>query len=556
MAEVAAEMFAAALARHRAGDQGGAAAGYRRLLAVAPGHAAATANLAGLLAGSGRLDQAHALYRRLAEQRPDDADALYNLARSHQRRGAPAAAEAAYRRALARTPGHVGALHNLAGLLAPSGEAEDLGRRLLCLCPDLAEAVFAHGFLLLNRQRPAEAAGWCGRAAILAPLDVRAHVNQGTALAESGRLDQALAAYRRALAGQPDLAEGWNSLGQTSFRHHQLDQAETCGRRAARIRPDFAMAHLNLASALLCAGRFDEGWREYEWRRRMEGGPRPRPGRLWRGEDPAGRTILLHSEQGLGDTLHFLRYAPLVARRGARVILAVQAPLARLAGGLAGIAAVIHDTDEPPPYDLHCPLLSLPLAFGTTEETIPAAVPYLAADPDQTAGWRRRLAGLPGLRVGLVWAGDPRPDNPPAHSVDRRRSARLDDFAGLAAIPGISLVSLQMGSPARQLDHPPPGLALAEVMAGIGDFADTAALVAALDLVITVDTSMAHLAGALAKPVWVLSRHDGCWRWLLERPDSPWYPTLRLYRQPAPGDWRPALAALADDLATLAAGRR
>lgn len=271
------------------------------------------------------------------------------------------------------------------------------------------------------------------------------------------------------------------------------------------------------------------------------------------GETPlAGRTLLVHAEQGFGDTLQFCRYLTLLPAE-ARVLVAVQAPLIRLLRTLPRAVTLLHQGDVLPAIDLHCPLMSLPLAVGTTLETIPAAVPYLSAEPEAVAAWRRRLAPLPGWRVGLCWAGDPRPHLPGAHAVDRRRSLSLAAFAPLASVPGVTFVSLQKGPPAAQAVAPPPGLTLHDWTGELEDFADTAALVAALDLVITADTSVAHLAGALGKKVWILNRFDACWRWLMERTDSPWYPTARLFTQTVPGDWDSVIAAVTQALSDLLA---
>ncbi|MCW2241333.1 hypothetical protein [Azospirillum canadense] len=281
------------------------------------------------------------------------------------------------------------------------------------------------------------------------------------------------------------------------------------------------------------------------------------PGPLWNGEPLEGRSILLHAEQGNGDVLHFVRYAPLVAQRGGQVRLAVHSGLRRLMERIPGLLSVHNLHDPLPVTDLHCPLLSLPRAFRTGLDSIPAHMPYLTADPADVERWRTRLPADGRLRVGLVWSGDPRPHSPKANAVDRRRSLTLDDFAPLGAIDGaaerIAFDSLQKGS-AAQAEDPPNGLALIDRMDEIGDFADTAALITGLDLVTTVDTSVAHLAGGLGKPVWVLSRFGGCWRWLTNRDDSPWYPTLRLFHQPEPGSWAPVVASVARELEALAAG--
>jgi hypothetical protein len=292
---------------------------------------------------------------------------------------------------------------------------------------------------------------------------------------------------------------------------------------------------------LLLAGELTEGWAQYEWRWRLKKQlkhVRPFKQPLWAGEETGGRVLLLHAEQGFGDTLQFCRYAPLVAARGHRVILEVQRPLAPLLTDLPGVERVISHGDPLPHFDLHCPMLSVPGILGTTADTIPSAVPYLAAEPAMVARWRERLAALPGKKVGLVWAGNPN------MSADRRRSIELAQLASLADVPGVSFISLQKGSPALQAIAPPPGLVLHDWTVELSDFAATASLIEALDLVIGVDTSVIHLAGALGKPVWLLNRFDCCWRWLKGCDDSGWYPGLRQFRQSSPGTWAAPIAEL------------
>jgi hypothetical protein len=297
-----------------------------------------------------------------------------------------------------------------------------------------------------------------------------------------------------------------------------------------------------------------EGWAEHEFRWRgilpPHGIDRPQ----WRGEPAAGRRILLHPEQGLGDTLQFVRYAPLLAARGLSVVLEVQRPLLRLMQGMPGVEAVIAAGEKRPEVDLHCPLMSLPFACATDLESIPAATPYLSPPANLEKTWRARVpeqpGSAPGLLVGLVWAGNPRPEDVRTHYTDKRRSTGLAALAPLAEVAGMRWFSLQKDgatdpAAARAFDF-------TDLMPQVADFADTAALVSQLDLVIAVDTSVAHLAGALGKPVWVLSRFDGCWRWLHGRDDTPWYPSMRLYRQEQPGDWAPVVARVAVDLARLA----
>ncbi len=373
----------------------------------------------------------------------------------------------------------------------------------------------------------------------------------GMALLVAGRLGEALPLLEHAAALAPGdaTALAWldRALGAV---HGQGAMAGAVPALQARLaeEPDNLNRRVRLASTLLANGRFEEGWPHYAWRWkgmaeewRQPADPLVRP-------DPAawrGRRVLLFAEQGFGDSLQFLRYVRPVQAIAAEVMVEVQPALKRLAASLPGQPAVLGQGETVPAHDVAVPLLHLPWAFGTVPATIPAEVPYLAADADAVAGWRARLAGLPGLKVGLAWAGDPRPQDRAAHRVDRRRSVALAALAPLGGVRGVSFVSLQTGEAARQA----AGMMLHDWTAELGDFADTAALMQALDLVITVDTACVHLAGALGRPVWMLNRFDSCWRWLRDRDDSPWYPTLRQFRQAAPGDWSGVVQRVAAALA-------
>jgi hypothetical protein len=330
--------------------------------------------------------------------------------------------------------------------------------------------------------------------------------------------------------------------------------------RAMTLAPELPQSNLWAGMTRLMLGEFDEGWRRFEWRWRAHDGmskselrfDRPR----WCGESLRGKTILLTAEQGLGDTLQFVRDAPLLAADGARVRLLVPKPLVRLLSQVEGVERVFGPDEAPEGFDVHCPLMSVPLNAGTRLDNVPANVPYLPVDAGEVREWARRLeaAGVrqQGLKVGLVWSGDPRPGDRGANLTDARRSVTLEQYAPLARVPGVQWVSLQKGAPAQQASAPPAGMRLVDVMDDARDFADTAALVANLDLVVTVDTSMVHLVGGIGKPAWMLSRYDGCWRWMLGRDDSPWYPGLRLYRQDVPLEWTPVVERIAGDLAALA----
>jgi|SRR5579859_717665 len=462
-------------------------------------------------------------------------------------------AEALYLQALEAQPDNADALHLLSVLRHQQGnalEAVNLITKALAIEPNRPEAHNNLGVALRELGRPAEAEASYREALRLRPDYPEAHNNLGNVLSDLDRLTEAEASYREALRLLPDCPEIHNNLGGALSDLGCTAEALACYETALAIRPDDVSAHFGRSRVLLLRGEYAEGWREFEWRWRggtaeeikLRGFAEPQ----WQGENVAGKTLLLHAEQGFGDTLQFCRYASLVGAT-ARVILEVQPPLVRLCSTLAGVAQVVARGERLPAFDLHCPLMSLPLAVRTTLNTIPSGVPYLAADPELVAEWRERLAGLDGLRVGLVWAGSLRLE-PELSAIDRRRSITLAMMAPLGEASGVNFISLQKGAPAAQSANATLGLALYDFTANLRDFADTAALIEALDLVISVDTSVAHLAGALGKPIWLLNRFDTCWRWLLDRDDSPWYPQLRQFRQPGPGDWNSVMCAVRDAL--------
>jgi tetratricopeptide (TPR) repeat protein len=521
---------------------------------------------------------------------PSSAHAVFATALQQHQAGHLDAAEDLYWQVLAADSRHADSLH-LLGVIAYQGGHHDLAVDRICraiainprvasyhaslgnaleqqqrleeaiacyrlaieLDPDFPEAHLNLG-AALQEQGLLEAAIACYRRAIeLDPDDSDAHNNLGNALAEQGQLDEAVTSLHRALDLHPDDPEEHNNLGIALQEEGQLHEAVASYRRAIDLNPDYPEAHHNLAMALLALGDMAAGWEEYEWRWEtalMLPAWRNFAQPQWRGEAAEGRTLLVHAEQGLGDTMQFCRYAPLAAASGLRVVMEVPKPLVRLLHPLAGVDLVVESDGQLPPFDLHCPMLSLPLAFGTTLATIPAAGPYLHAAPLAAASWRARLAATGGarLRVGLAWAGNPRLHSPALAAVDRRRSIALDRLAPLFDLHGVQFVSLQKDGPMA-----PGAFALTDWMDEMADFADTASLIAGLDLVISVDTAVAHLAAALGRPVWLLDRFDCCWRWLAGRRDSPWYPTLRFYRQPQPGDWESVIAEVAGDLGRLAA---
>jgi tetratricopeptide (TPR) repeat protein len=417
-----------------------------------------------------------------------------------------------------------------------------------------AVALLNHGVQLAAQQRFDEALADFDKAIALDAGLAEAFNNRGAALYKLGRFDDAVASYDRALALEPD-AETYSSRGLALHVRGRLDEALASYDSALALKPDYTEAHYNRALTLLRAGDLARGFQAYRWRFRINAARPAIACPEWEGEPIAGKRLAIFHEQGAGDTLQFVRYVPMALARGAQITLLVPPVLARLLRASLPGVEVVDRLPNSAVFDFQAPMLSLPALFGTTLDTVPARTPYLTVDPAEAASWAQRLAALPDLtqpdlKVGLVWAGSKMPT-----SYDARRSLKLAQLAPLAALPGIRFVSLQIGEPAAEAKTPPTGLQLTDWTSEIRDYADTAALIANLDLVITVDTSVAHLAGALDKPVWILSRYDGCWRWLLGRDDSPWYPTARLFHQPAMGDWQPVIADVAAALQALSAAQ-
>jgi Flp pilus assembly protein TadD len=501
---------------------------------------------------AGRPEEAERLCWQILVADPDHADTLHLLGVVVHHAGRKELGMGLVGQAIALRPGVAIYHFNYGNMLGESGQLEASVasyQRALALDPGftIAQSNLAHALGQLGRIEEAVAIGW--QALQLGGETAAALHTLGNLLWQVGRLDDSVECCRRAVALEPDNAEANNILGIALRQQGALEEALACARKAVACKPDLPEAHSNLAMALLAHGEFAEGWAEYEWRWQTSGMQPVARGFAqpqWRGEPAAGRTLLVHAEQGYGDSLQFCRLAPLAATRGLRVILEVPAALARLVATLAGVEQVVVQGEKLPPFDLHCPMLSLPMALGTTIETIPASASYLHADPAQAARWRARLAG-DGPWVGLAWAGNPRPNSPGGAALDRRRSIAPELLSPLFAVPGVRFVSLQKGGP-----PPPPGAPLLDAMDEMRDFCDTASLLTNLDLVITVDSAVAHLAGALGRPVWLLDRYDCCWRWLLGRRDSPWYPQLRIYRQPRPSDWDAVIAEVAGDLRMLA----
>ncbi|HEV2098376.1 MAG TPA: tetratricopeptide repeat-containing glycosyltransferase family protein, partial [Stellaceae bacterium] len=452
-----------------------------------------------------------------------------------------------FRRALALRPDATEALDNLAGALLAQGmldAAQDCYERALTLRPKHVESHIGLGAVLRDQGRLDDAVARYQLALALAPGHPETRNNLGVALVDLGQTEEAIAHYEKALAVQPDRAELHNNLGLAFQR--QRRSAEALGRyeRAIAHKPSYAEAHFNRACALLLTGNFDEGWREYEWRFAVARYDRKFDRPMWSGRHLAGQTILVHAEQGFGDALQFVRFVPAVADRGGKVLLEVPKPLVRLARTLQGVSEVIAAGDPLPAFDCHCPLLSLPRVLGTTLNTIPAGVPYLSLPSEAPGIWAERIAAAPGLKAGLVWAGNAVGAKDPRH-IDFRQLEPLWEIAGT------SWFSLQVGDRAGDIAAAERG-PIVDLSPWLTDFAETAAAIRQLDLVISVDTSVAHLAGALGRPVWVMLQYSPDWRWLLDRDDCPWYPTARLFRQRKAGDWPSVVREVAEALAQAA----
>lgn len=569
-----ADLLTDAVRLHQSGQLAGAADAYSRILATEPLHADALHLLGVVRAQGGQVREAVTLIAQAVALNPASAayrgnlakatrgdwpavaaglraagDALYDL-------GHPALAVPCYRAALTVRPDDETAWGNLALARRDTGRvAEALApmRRAAALDPRDGQIALLLGGLCLAAGDPASAEAVFRALLSTQPEHATARLALANAVKSSGRFVEAVALYRTALAVAPGEATPWFNLGVTLGDLDRHGEAVPAYRRAARLDPGNADFRYNLSHALLITGQYEDGWPAFEARFQC-GVTIPERGRpWWRGEPLEGRTVLLYGEQGHGDAIQFIRYAPMVARAGGRVVVECLPALTRLFARVEGVAEV-HPLGGATGFDLMCPLMSLPALFGTSLATVPAEVTYLdggAAGEDRFAGlWPAAEGSVPEgtLTVGLVWAGDPHATDARWSRADRRRSIPLAGFAPLLEIPGLRLVSLQKGAAAEQARQAPFAGRMVDVMDQAADFADTAALVRRLDLVISVDTAVAHLAGALGVPVWVLSRFDGCWRWIAGREDSPWYPTARVFRQDRLDDWRPVLDRVAAEL--------
>ncbi len=495
----------------------------------------------------GRVAEAERSYRAALAVDPDFAAAYANLGNALLAQDRLRESAKSLRRAVALAPGNAQFHHNLAVALhglERLHEAEQSARLALALMPEMAEALSVLAIVLLELGRPDEAEKSCREALALKPDFAEAHNILGNTLRELKRLVEAERSFRRSLALKPGFAETHNHLAVVLFALGRMDEAEQSYRKAIALKPDYTEAHVNLSQLCLLRGDFAGGWQEYGWRSKRKGMAPPADSerKLWLGtEDLTGKSILLQAEQGLGDTIHFVRYASLVAAKGATVVLEVPSVLAPLMAATPGLGRVFSEGRQPQ-TDYHCPLLSLPHVFQTTLADIPPPLAHGEAVKGTAAAWRERLAGRGGeALVGLCWRGNPH------YKGDRFRSIPLALLEPLLQAPGVRFVSLQkelhpeeqaITAKARNFTHPG------------ADFGRTAEIVAALDFVISVDTVWAHWAGSIGKPAWVMVSHPPHWCWLLGRDDSPWYPSVRLFRQPKSGDWPAVIESVGRALAS------
>ncbi len=495
---------------------------------------------------AGRFEAARELARPYAQGQDLEARLLFGLALagSHDAMGAaPFLTSVATARPQALHP-----CVDLVSLLQRQFRARDAEPAFLaCLAmtPNDAKLHLGHAQLLCDMGQLDQAMAAVEESLRLAPDLVAALNQKAIILAGMKRTPEALDLFRRVVERDPRNAPAWANLGCTLTGENAFEEALSAYRQSIQIKPDDAQVRLNHSICLLKAGRMVQGWQEHEWRFRLPGHTRLPLDRilptLGPGTDLSGRSVLLTHEEGVGDTLMFLRYVPLLARRGARAFAWVPQNLARVAARVEGIAGVIATDEVRLDADWHCPFISLPRAFAGTQAPWGVPPPYLDTDPASVASASLHLpragGSRPPLRVGLVWGGAPRPDHLPANAVDRRRSMTLDQLAPLAALRHVSLVSLQYGPYARALHDPPAGLQLADPMEFVTDMDDTASLMRSLDVVVSVDTSMIHLAGGLGVPAILMDRYDNCWRWFHGRTDSPWYPSVTIVRQTQLGEW-------------------
>jgi tetratricopeptide (TPR) repeat protein len=543
--------FRAAAAPMQAGNLKRATAFLKRAIALDPKHLGAHNNLGIVHRMAGRTDAAIASFARALALDPAYVLGIVNLGTALRDKGRNADAIACLKHAAALEAESFPAWFNLGNAYFAEGKFADAAaalRQALALKPDQPGAHNNLGQALHKLGRVEEAVAEYRRALELRPNDPGALFNLIMTLKNNFRLDEAADCCRRLIAASPRSAEAHNNLGAVIQAQGRIDEALACYRRAIALKTDYPDAQVNESILLLMCGDFEPGWKKYEWRWKLKGyEPRGYRQPEWQGEEIRGKTIVLHSEQGFGDTIHFARYAPMVVRRGAKVVVEVPSPLKNLIASLKAPLRVLAKGETLPHFDLYCPLGTLPRVFGTRIDTIPAQVPYLYADPAIVARWKTALGTDPGFKVGIAWAGNAQ------HTNDHNRSIKFERLRPLIETPGVRWFSLQVGPHAADLAALAPGR-VTDLAPKLTDFNETAGALANLDLLISADTSVIHLAGAMGRPVWAMIPFIPDWRWQFARRDSPWYPSMRLFRQPAVDDWETVVARIRLDLERLILG--
>ncbi|MDR4504150.1 MAG: tetratricopeptide repeat protein [Candidatus Scalindua sp.] len=533
------DLFHKALKYHKDGNLAAAETSYRNLLDIEPGQTAALILLSTLSLQKGDLERASELVKEAIMLKPEDAETYNILGVILQKQGKFEEAAASYGNAMKLKSDHAEIYNNLGAVLIEMGRSDEAianYKYAIVLKPDYADAHYNLANALKRECRLDEAVRHYRKAITFNPDYIEAHNNLGVTLKDQGRYDESLCALSRAISLSPDNAEAHNNCGIVLQEQGRLNEALLAFDKAIASKTDYGEAQFNRSMLLLLKGRFTEAWPEYEKRLcTKEYALKTLQQPEWKGSPLNGESILVHAEQGFGDTIQFARYLPLVQSKGGRVIFECWPQLLKLLENGNGIDEIVEMSTSGYPaqeFDFHIPLMSLPGIFDTKLETIPSPVPYIVADLRLADEWQKLLAGNDCFRIGIVWSG-----NPENRTICLKKSCTLRAFADLSEIPGLKFYSLQKGPASVEVLSPPEGMDIINLEDKLDDFSDTAAVIANLDLVISVDTAVAHLAGALGKPVWILLPFVPDWRWLMNREDSPWYPSMRLFRQTHPGDW-------------------
>jgi tetratricopeptide (TPR) repeat protein len=570
-----AQLMETATAQHRAGKLAEAERVYNEILQIDQSHTGALGLLGALYIQLGQFGRAVTTLERALEADPSNPDTLNNLGCLWMRQNRPDAAKANFEKAVRAKPDYPQAHYNLGNVLRSQGKADDAIKQYetaLRLQPQYPEALFQLGQTLREQGRLDDAIAVYEKALMQEPNHPRllnhlgnllrekgepqgaivrydhalrlkpdypeALVNYGTALHDVGKTDEAMEKYEDALRFAPHVPNVHINIGTLLHDLGRMQDAIARYDNALRFQPDNVDAHWNKAIAYLALGNYREGWQLYESGLNFKGkrGKLPFQAKRWDGRPFQDKRLLIWSEQGLGDSLQFIRYAKLCKARGGKVIVMCPPPLVRILKTNPFVDEVVTSAVDAD-FDFQASLMSLPYIFGTTLETIPADIPYLSVTKDAAEKWAKHFEGVDGFKIGLVWAGSPREGDALSALIDKRRSLNLSQLTPLLDTKGARFYSLQLGKPAAQIAELGLQDKITDFTGDIADFMDTAAIIDCLGLVISVDTSVVHLAGAFGKPVWVLSRFDACWRWLQNRESNPWYPETRIFGQPKPGDW-------------------